>query len=91
MNTPTRNRLEMMRDEMLMHDRIAALLREAPRTIPEVAEALHQPSAEVVCWMMSLRRYGRIEEEGRPDADGYSTYVWKDPAEQDTEGDQAHE
>lgn len=87
MSTQARNRLEMMRDEMLMHDRIATLLREEPRTIPEVAAALQQPAPDVVCWMMALRRYGRIEEEGRPDAEGYSKYVWLDPAEEETKGE----
>jgi DNA-binding IclR family transcriptional regulator len=69
-----RQRAEVMRDEMVMHDRITALLREGPMTIPALAEALGYPSPEVVCWVMAMRRYGMLEEEGRADDDGYFSY-----------------
>jgi hypothetical protein len=70
-----RLRSEMLRDEMVMRDRIAALLRGGPRTIPEIAALLEQPSPEVVCWVMAMRRYGMLEEEGKADADGYFAYA----------------
>lgn len=72
-----RLRSEMLRDEMVMRDRIAVLLRPGPLTIPEIAERLGEPSPEVVCWVMAMRRYGMVEEHGKADADGYFSYALK--------------
>jgi len=41
---------EVMRDEMVMKEKIASLLGEEPRTIPEIAEALGCPPREVTLW-----------------------------------------
>jgi two-component system response regulator PilR (NtrC family) len=38
--TTCRSLGEVLRDEMVMRDRIAAVLREGPKTIPEIAEAI---------------------------------------------------
>jgi hypothetical protein len=75
-----RQRAEMLRDEIVMRDRIAALLRGGPLTIPALAEALGYPSPEVVCWVMAMRRYGMVEEEGKADADGYFAYALTEKA-----------
>lgn len=72
---------EVLRDEMVMQDRIAALVREEPKTIPEIAEALGHPTQEVVYWVMGMRRYGKLKEKGRPNDDGYYLY---EPAGEDT-------
>ena len=65
---------EVMRDEMLMKEKIVSLLREGPRTIPEIADALRCPSREVTLWVMALRRYGALEELPKPKADDYYRY-----------------
>jgi len=65
---------EVMRDEMLMREKIASLLREGPRTIPEIADALGFPDREVTLWVMALRRYGALEEIPKPKADDYYRY-----------------
>ena len=65
---------EVMRDEMLMKEKIASLLREGPRTIPEIADALRRPAREVTLWVMALRRYGALEEIPKPKADDYYRY-----------------
>lgn len=65
---------EVLRDEMVMKDRIASLLREEPRTIPEIAEALACPVREVTLWVMGMRRYGSLEELPKPKADDYFRY-----------------
>ena len=65
---------EVMRDEMLMKEKIASLLREGPRTIPEIADALRCPSREVTLWVMALRRYGALAELPKPKADDYYRY-----------------
>jgi hypothetical protein len=67
-------RRETMRDEMVMQDRIIALLRESPRTVPAVAASLGQPAESVLLWMMAMRRYGALVEMGRPDEQGYFVY-----------------
>lgn len=72
-----RNMLEIAQDEMIMRDRISALLQNGPKTIPELSEELGSPSYEVVIWLMSMRRFGQVEEVGRPDVDGYFKYELK--------------
>ena len=82
MNTARRNMREIMRDEMIMKDRIMALLKEGQKTVPEVAEAIGAPEHETVYWMMAMRRYGMIEETGRPDVDGYFKYEFREDGEE---------
>jgi len=69
-----RDILEIVHDEMIMKDRIAKILEDGPRTIPELAEALGYPSHEVTIWLFAMRRYGEVEAVGRPDMDGYYSY-----------------
>lgn len=65
---------EIVHDEMIMKDRIAALLEDGPKTIPELAVAMGYPSYEVTIWLFAMRRYSEIEAVGRPDMDGYFKY-----------------
>lgn len=69
-----RNHAEVLRDEMYMSDRVLAVLRDGPRTIPEIAQQLDCPSAEVVKWVMALRRYGRVSDLPKGRADDYYQY-----------------
>jgi hypothetical protein len=73
---------EVMRDEMIMRDRIVAALQDTQKTVPEIAAILGKPVHETVCWMMAMRRYGMIEEVGRPDVDGYFKYEHKTQEEE---------
>ena len=73
-DAPLRPLAEVLRDEMVMRDRILALLGEGPRTIPELAEALACPPREVTLWVMAMRRYGALEELPKPRADDYFKY-----------------
>ena len=82
MNTGRRDMREIMRDEMIMKDRILAILKEEHKTVPEVAEAIGAPEYETVYWMMAMRRYGMIEETGRPDVDGYFKYEFREDGEE---------
>jgi len=83
MNTAKRNMREVMRDEMIMKDRISVLLKnDGTKSIPEISEALGSPDHETVCWLMAMRRYGMVEEVGRPDLDGYFKYEFKEAEEQ---------
>ncbi|GAB4231743.1 MAG: hypothetical protein OHK0028_06870 [Deltaproteobacteria bacterium] len=65
---------EVMRDEVLMREKITSLLREGPRTIPEIADTMGSPAREVTLWVMALRRYGALEELPKPKADDYYRY-----------------
>ncbi len=65
---------EIVHDEMIMKDRIAKILKDCPRTIPELAEAMKYPSHEVTIWLFAMRRYGEVEVVGKPDVDGYFKY-----------------
>ncbi len=76
-NAPTarlRAMLDIAQDEMVMRDRIAGVLADGPKTIPEIAAALGCPSREATVWLFGMRRYGLVEEIGRADVDGYFQY-----------------
>jgi hypothetical protein len=75
--THLRHMLDIAQDEMIMRDRIAAILQEGPKTIPELAEALGYTPREVTVWLFGMRRYGLVEEIGRADVDGYFQYELK--------------
>jgi hypothetical protein len=65
---------EVLRDEMVMRDRIAAVLGDGPKTIPEIAELVGAPVREVTQWVMAMRRYGKLEEMPKPKIDDYFRY-----------------
>jgi hypothetical protein len=69
-----RDLAEVLRDELVMRGWIAGILKDNPMTIPEVAQALSQPSREVTLWMMAMRRYGLITELPKARADDYYQY-----------------
>lgn len=70
----SRNAAEILRDEMYMRDKITALLRQGPKTIPELSSSLQAPSNEVMKWVMGMRRYGTITEIPKGRADDYFQY-----------------
>jgi hypothetical protein len=69
--------LDIAQDEMIMRDRIADVLEQGPKTIPELAEVLAYSPYEVTVWLFGMRRYGLVEEIGRADVDGYFQYELK--------------
>jgi hypothetical protein len=73
-NRGSRDIGEVLRDGMVLKDRIADLLGGAPKTIPELAEALEYPSHEVTYWVMEMWRYGAVVETGKADPQGYHQY-----------------
>jgi predicted Rossmann fold nucleotide-binding protein DprA/Smf involved in DNA uptake len=73
-STKLRPMLDIAQDELVMRDRIAELLEQGPKTIPELAENLGYSTREVTVWLFGMRRYGLIEEIGRADVDGYFQY-----------------
>ena len=71
---PLRNLGEVLRDELVERDRIAAVLGTGPKTLPELAEALGAPVPEVTKWVMAMRRYGRVRDLPKARADDYFRY-----------------
>jgi len=73
-NRIERDTAEVMRDEMVMKDKILSLLTEDARTVPEVAAALECSTDNVLLWIMAMWRYGSLEEVGKPNDEGYYKY-----------------
>lgn len=74
MNGEVRDIREVIREEMLMRDKIVDILRDGPRTVPEIAQVLGSPSCEVMLWVMGMRKYGYVSETGEVTDDGYHKY-----------------
>ncbi|MCL6611656.1 MAG: MarR family transcriptional regulator [Peptococcaceae bacterium] len=74
MNGEVRDLREVIREEMLMRDKIAGILKDGPRTVPEIAQALGHPSWEVMYWVMGMRKYGYVSETGDVTEEGYHRY-----------------
>ncbi len=70
-----RNLPEVLRDEMVMHQRILDLLKDNAMTIPQLAETLNMPSWEISMWIMSMRRYNLVTELPKSRADDYFQYT----------------
>ena len=70
----TRDPREVIREEPMMHEAVLQALQGGPLTVPEIAEAIGKPSAEVVFWVMGMRRYRMIIELPEVDDDGYFKY-----------------
>jgi hypothetical protein len=73
-NLIERSYSEIMRDEMVVRDDIAAFVVDGPKTIPEIAHHLGHPTHEVVIWVMAMWKYGTLRETGKPDTEGYYSY-----------------
>jgi hypothetical protein len=65
---------EIVRDEHAMRGPILAALERRPLTVPEIAEAIGAPADEAMFWVMGLRKYGRLVEDGPAGPDGYFRY-----------------
>jgi hypothetical protein len=74
MSATNRETREIVREEMVMHGRILEVLQAGPLTVPEIADAIGQPSHEVVVWVMGMRRYGWLSEVKGSAGDGYFRY-----------------
>ena len=66
---------EVLRDEMVMKDKIVALLRKEPKTISEIADALGCPSHETMLWVMAMWRYGTEVEVEKARTEEYIQYT----------------
>lgn len=67
MKSAVRDIREVIREEMLMRDRILKILQDGPKTVPEIAEVLGYPAYEVMYWVMGMRKYGQVMETEEED------------------------
>lgn len=74
MKRALRESRELSREEMANHKRILIFTRESPRSIPEIADELQAPTHEVVYWVMSMWKYGHLEESSEANEEGYFSY-----------------
>jgi len=69
-----RDLAETLRDEMHEQKIILDLLKEGPKTVPEIANQIGSPSSEVMMWVMAMIRYGKIKEIPKGRGDDYFQY-----------------
>ncbi len=66
---------EVIREEMFMRDKVLDTLRDGPKTVPEISEAMGFPTHEVMYWVMAARKYGYLEESKEPNDDDFFQYA----------------
>jgi predicted transcriptional regulator len=54
----------LLREQKRIQQEVCKLLRESPKTVPDVAAALNMPANEVLWYMASFKKYGLIVEKG---------------------------
>jgi DNA-binding IclR family transcriptional regulator len=69
-----RDRREIIRDEHVARAQILAAVADGALTVPEIAEATGHPTAEVVFWVMGMRKYGYLTEIREATDEGYFRY-----------------
>ena len=67
----SRDPREVIREEPLMRGRILDAVADGPRTVPQIAGAIGSPEAEVMLWVMGMRKYGWLAEVHEATAEGY--------------------
>jgi hypothetical protein len=68
-------RRETARQEPGMRDRILGILRDGPKTIPDVARALDIEPHEAAWWIMGYVRYGLVRATEEVTEEGYYKYA----------------
>jgi len=54
----------LLKEQKRVQQEICKILRENPKTMPEVAAAIGMPANEVLWYMASFKKYGLIVEKG---------------------------
>ena len=55
---------KLLKEQKRIQQEICQVIRENPKTVPEVAEATGMPAHEVLWYLASFKKYGIIVEEG---------------------------
>lgn len=54
----------LLKQQKRVQQEICKVLRDTPKSVPEVAEAIGMPANEVLWYMASFKKYGLIVEKG---------------------------
>ncbi|MFZ5858690.1 MAG: hypothetical protein ACOYZ6_17815 [Chloroflexota bacterium] len=54
----------LLREQKRVQQEICKVIRDTPKSVPEVAEAIGMPANEVLWYMASFKKYGLIVEKG---------------------------
>ena len=55
---------KLLKEQKRVQQEICKCIREDPKTVPEIAEAVKMPAREVLWYMASYKKYGIVIEEG---------------------------
>jgi predicted transcriptional regulator len=54
----------LLKEQKRVQQEICKFIRENPKTVPEIAEAVHLPAHEVLWYIASFKKYGIVVEDG---------------------------
>ena len=54
----------LLKEQKRVQKEICQFIRENPKTVPEIAEAVDMPPNEVLWYVASFKKYGLIVEDG---------------------------
>jgi len=54
----------LRKEQKRVQKEICQFIRENPKTVPEIAEAVNMPAHEVLWYIASFKKYGIVVEEG---------------------------
>ena len=54
----------LLKEQKRIQQEICKVVRENPKTVPEIAEATGMPSHEVLWYLASFKKYGLVVEDG---------------------------
>jgi len=54
----------LLKEQKRIQKEICQVIRENPKTVPEIAETLNMPSNEVLWYIASFKKYGLVVEDG---------------------------
>lgn len=58
---------ELLKSQKHSQQQITKVLKEQPRTVPDVATATGLPSQQVLWWLAAMKKYGLVAEDGMQD------------------------
>ena len=54
----------LLKEQKRVQKEICQFIREEPKTVPEIAEAVDMPAHEVLWYIASFKKYGIVVEDG---------------------------
>jgi hypothetical protein len=54
----------LFREQKQMQQAICQLIRETPKTVPEIAAVIGKPTQEILWFLSALKKYGIVVEAG---------------------------